>query len=597
MKYLLLLSCALFLGCQSTVKRQAELSVPFNAFLEDVFNEELHHSPEWMTRMGMDDRNGEWTDRSERALLEGQNRLQKALNRMRSEFRKGDLSDDDALSYRLFEYNAERRIEGYRWRMYSYPVNQMFGRHKGAPALLINAHRVNNLQQAEAYVKRLEGMGPLLNQLASDLTLREEMGIIPPSFVFPLVIQDCRNVIAGRPFTEIGEASILLADFTKKVAALQDLGPGRKELLLARAETALVASVGPGYEELLRVLESQQWLATEVAGIWKWPAGDEYYAFALERTTTTDMTPDEIHELGLEEVARIHGEMRAIQEQVGFKGDLTAFFEHLRTDSKFYYPNTDQGRDDYLAKATEIVANMRKRIPEVFKTLPKAEMEVKAVEAYRAKSSGKAFYSSGTPDGSRPGTYYANLYDMADMPTYQMEALAFHEGIPGHHMQIAIAQELQDVPRFRKFGGYTAYSEGWGLYSEYLPKEMGFYEDPYSDFGRLAMELWRACRLVVDTGIHDRRWSRERAIDYLVENTPNPQGDCRKAIERYIVMPSQATAYKIGMIKILQARDDAEKRMKGRFDLGEFHDVVLRSGPVPLSVLEERVRAWSRKNR
>ncbi|MDF1836748.1 MAG: DUF885 domain-containing protein [Planctomycetota bacterium] len=597
MKYLLLITCVVFLGCQSTSKLHKANGARLNAFLEDVFEESLRSSPEWMTRMGMDDRNGEWDDRSERAKLEDQKRLQKALDRMRHEFRVGHLSDEDALSYRLFEYNAERKLEGYRWRMYNYPVNQMFGRHKGAPSLLINAHRVKNLQQAEAYVKRLEGMGPLLKQLAADVVRREEMGILPPGFVFPMVIQDCRNVIAGRPFTEIGEASILLADFTKKLAGLDGLEPSRSQALLTRAESALLSSVGPGYENLIEVLQAQQLRATEESGIWKWPAGDEYYAYALERTTTTQMTPHEIFELGQDEVARIHGEMRAIQEKVGYPGPLEAFFEHLRTDPRFYYPNTDEGRQAYLDEATAMVDNMRNRIPEVFNTLPKAEMEVKAVEAYRAKSAGKAFYSAGAPDGSRPGTYYANLYNMADMPTYQMEALAFHEGIPGHHMQISIAQELEGVPRFRKFGGYTAYSEGWGLYTEFLPKEMGFYQDPYSDFGRLAMELWRACRLVVDTGIHTKRWTREQAIDFLVANTPNPEGDCRKAIERYIVMPSQATAYKIGMIKILELREYAKSRLKKKFDLGEFHDVILRSGPVPLDILEERVRAYVRRTR
>ena len=229
---------------------------------------------------------------------------------------------------------------------------------------------------------------------------------------------------------------------------------------------------------------------------------------------------------------------------------------------------------------------------EVFLTKPQSRMVVKRVEAWRERSAGKAFYQRGAPDGSRPGNYYANLYDMADMPTYQMEALAYHEGIPGHHMQGSIAMELQGIPEFRKQGGYTAYGEGWGLYSEFLPKEMGLYSDPYSDFGRLAMELWRACRLVVDTGMHHKKWTREEAIDYLAQNTPNPQGDIVKAIERYIVMPGQATAYKIGMIEILRLRESARNRLGERFDVREFHDVVLTSGPVPLSILGENVDAW-----
>jgi uncharacterized protein (DUF885 family) len=291
-------------------------------------------------------------------------------------------------------------------------------------------------------------------------------------------------------------------------------------------------------------------------------------------------------------VARIHGEMQAIMTEVGFEGSLQDFFEFMRTDPRFYKPETEEGRAEYLAEAEAAIEKMKGDLPKLFNTFPKADMDVKAVEPFREKSAGKAFYSRPAPDGSRPGIYYANLYSMADMPTYQLEALAFHEGIPGHHMQIAIAQELDAIPSFRKFGGYTAYSEGWGLYSELVPKEMGYYSDPYSDFGRLAMEIWRAARLVVDTGIHSQRWTREQAIEYLMDNTPNPQGDCKKAIERYIVMPGQATAYKIGMLKIVELRARARAQLGDAFDIREFHDVVLRDGAVPLAVLEETVDAW-----
>ncbi len=308
--------------------------------------------------------------------------------------------------------------------------------------------------------------------------------------------------------------------------------------------------------------------------------------------TTTEMTASEIHDLGLAEVARIHGEMRAIMQQVGFEGTLQDFFEFTRTDARFFKPNTDEGKAEYLAEATAMIDTMRDALPTVFNTFPQAELEVKAVEAFRERAAGKAFYQRPAPDGSRPGVYYANLYRMQDMPLYQMEALAYHEGIPGHHMQLAISQELTGIPKFRKYGGYTAYTEGWGLYSEYLPKDMGFYEDPYSDFGRLAMELWRAARLVVDTGLHEKKWTREQATEYLLTNTPNPEGDCIKAIDRYIVMPGQATAYKIGMIKILELREDARTRLGDAFDIRDFHDIVLRDGPVPLQILEENVEEW-----
>ena len=312
----------------------------------------------------------------------------------------------------------------------------------------------------------------------------------------------------------------------------------------------------------------------------------------LNAMTTTNLSASEIHELGLQEMDRIHDEMRTIMKKVGFEGTLKEFFDFTRTDDQFFYPNTAEGKAAYLAEATEMIDTMRDALPSMFNTFPEAKMIVKAVEPFREKSAGKAFYSSPALDGSRPGTYYANLYNTKDMPIYQMEALAYHEGIPGHHMQIAISQELEGIPTFRKFGRYTAYTEGWGLYSEYFPKEFGFYEDPYSDFGRLAMELWRAARLVVDTGIHDKKWTRGQAIAYLIENTPNPEGDCRKAIERYIVMPGQATAYKIGMLKILELREWAKIELGEAFDIREYHDVVLKNGAVPLEMLEELVKEW-----
>ena len=284
--------------------------------------------------------------------------------------------------------------------------------------------------------------------------------------------------------------------------------------------------------------------------------------------------------------------MREIMKKVKFDGDLSEFFEFMRVDKQFYYPETEEGKQRYLDEAVALIDNMKSRLDELFIVKPKADMIVKQVEAFREKSAGKAFYQQPAPDGSRPGIYYANLYRMSDMPTYQMEALAYHEGIPGHHMQIAIAQELEGIPMFRKFGGYTAYVEGWGLYSEMIPKEIGLYEDPYSDFGRLAMELWRACRLVVDTGIHAKKWTREQGIDYYVTNTPNPQPDAVKMVERHVVMPSQATAYKIGMIKIVELREAAKAKLGDKFSLPEFHDVVLKNGAVPLNVLEDLVNQW-----
>jgi len=296
--------------------------------------------------------------------------------------------------------------------------------------------------------------------------------------------------------------------------------------------------------------------------------------------------------LGLKEVERIHNEMRAIMDQVNFEGSLQDFFKFMRNDDQFYYEDSDEGRQRYMTEAKDYIDAMEAKLPEYFGLTPKAPMVVKRVEAFREQSAGKAFYQSPAKDGSRPGTYYANLFDMRSMPTYQMEALAYHEGIPGHHMQRTIAQELEGIPEFQKYVSFTAYTEGWGLYTEELGKDMGFYVDPYSDFGRLAMELWRACRLVVDTGIHEMRWSREKAIQYLVENTPNPEADSVKAIERYIALPGQATAYMIGKIKIMELREKAQAELGDKFDFRGFHDTVLKDGPVPLTILEDNVNKW-----
>jgi uncharacterized protein (DUF885 family) len=284
--------------------------------------------------------------------------------------------------------------------------------------------------------------------------------------------------------------------------------------------------------------------------------------------------------------------MREIMKQVKFEGSLQDFFLFMRNDDQFYYADSDEGRERYMTEAKDFIDKMEAKLPEYFGLTPKARMVVKRVEAFREQSAGKAFYQSPSKDGSRPGTYYANLFDMRSMPTYQMEALAYHEGIPGHHMQRAIAQELDGIPEFQKYVSFTAYTEGWGLYTEELGKDMGFYADPYSDFGRLAMELWRACRLVVDTGIHEMKWSREKAIQYLIDNTPNPEADSVKAIERYIAMPGQATAYMIGKIKIMELRDKAQAELGNKFDYRGFHDTVLKDGPVPLTLLEENVNKW-----
>lgn len=564
-----------------------------NEFFDKNFDDFVARHPQFASQLGIKTGYDKWEDLSDASNAEDLAFSVQNLARLKRDFDFDALDPQTQLSWKLFENDVQQNAEGFRFRFHNYPVNQMFGWHSQTPTFLINIHRVDSVPDAEAYIARLNGIAKQADQVIANLELRAGKGIMPPKFVFPLVLDACKNVIKGKPFEKSETDSTLLADFTKKVTALKDVDQPTRDRLLADANKALLDSFQPAYQKVIAFLEAQEKTAPAEGGAWQFPDGRSYYEFALRRTTTTKMTGDEIHDLGLKEVARIHAEMTKIKEKVKFKGDLQAFFQFMRTDKQFYLPDTEEGRAEYLKRATDIINTMRGRLDELFLTKPKADVQVKAVEKFREKSAGKAFYQGPAPDGSRPGMFYVNLAEMKSTPTYELEGLAYHEGIPGHHMQIAIAQELQGIPKFRRMGSrYTAYSEGWGLYTELIPKEMGLYQDPYSDFGRLGLELWRAGRLVVDTGIHHKKWTRQQAIDYLKKNTPNAEADCVEAINRYIVMPSQATAYKIGMLKILELREKAKKELGAKFDLRQFHDVVLTNGPVPLETLEELVAKW-----
>lgn len=574
----------------SPATQQSE-SAMLNAWFERRFEENALDRPEYLARLGRKDRNSEWNDETKAAWLNRMDRVRSDLEFLTQEVDVDALDTNTTLSHRLYVRNAQTTLEGMRWYDYNYAFNQMFGTHSAIPTFLLNQHKIETEADARAYVTRLETIPAKMDAVIEQSKTSFDKGIAPPKFVYDHLLRDIGNITSGAPFEPDADLNLMLENFRAKVDAL-DLSDTARETLFADAITAMDEQVGPAYARLDTEMRRQQAGATTDDGIWKLPDGADYYAYRLRLMTTTDLSADEIHDIGLREVNRIHTEMREIMKTVSFDGDLQAFFAFMRSDPQFYFPTTDDGKADYLREATAMIDTMEGRLDEVFLRRPQAALEVRAVEAFREQSAGKAFYSAPASDGSRPGYYYANLYDMAQMPKYQMEALAYHEGIPGHHMQIAIAQELEGVPLFRKYGRFTAYSEGWGLYSEFLPKEMGFYEDPYSDFGRLAMELWRACRLVVDTGLHDKRWTREEAIDYLKDNTPNPEGDITKAIERYIVMPGQATAYMVGKIKIVELRERAKAEMGDAFDIREFHDVIIASGPVPLSIMEERVSTY-----
>jgi len=560
-----------------------------NAFFERALDQRLLLEPTQATSLGLRTGYDRWEDASERGDSEKLALAERQLAELKT-FDPAKLDDATRLSWSVFEAGEERRIARYPWRNHRYLFDKD-GTHVSMPAFLINTHRVETEADAIAYLRRLEGVRALFDQQLARAMLAAKQGIAPPRFVYPYVIEDAGNIIKGRPFDDGTEDSPLLADFRGKLAKLT-IDEAKRETLLARADVVLLASVKPAYERVIAWARETQKTATDDDGVWKLPDGVAYYDFLLKNFTTTDLTAVQIHEIGLREVARLHGDMRGIMKQVGFKGDLSAFFEFMRTDAQFYYPDTEEGRAAWLAAANERIAGMRAKLPELFVTLPKADVVVKAVEPFREKSAGKAFYQRPSLDGTRPGVFYGNLYQMKEMPKYELEALVYHEAIPGHHMQSAIALEETGLPRFRRLGGYTAYSEGWGLYSERLGKEVGFYADPWSEFGRLALELHRAVRLVVDTGLHAKRWTREQTIRYHVENSPTGEDAAIRATERYILNPGQATAYMIGMLKIVELRERAAAALGPKFDRREFHDFVLRTGGVPLTVLESEVQRW-----
>lgn len=566
-----------------------------NAWFEEKYQQQLQQSPMQMTFLGRKDRYGEVDDMSIEAEQEQLVWLKGTVDELKSSFDYDKLSNEAKTSYDVWVYQYEQAKRNAEFRQYDYVFDQMRGAHTFMPQFLLNFHRVDTKADMDAYISRLGEGARALEQLLVRAEKQAEQGIRAPRFAYELIIEESEKVITGAPFTE-GEDSAFMADANKKIDGLlaQELiDQQTAEALRTEAADVLYKRVMPVYEQIIGFFESDIENTPEVAtGMHRFDGGIEFYNAMLKNYTTTDMTADEIHQLGLTEVERLNNEMLKIKEQVGFDGDLQEFFTFIRTDEQFFYPDTDEGAQMYIEDSKKYLAFINERLPDYFGILPKADLVVKRVESFREQDGAAQHYYPGTPDGSRPGIYYAHLSDMTAMPKNEMEAIAYHEGNPGHHMQISIAQELDSVPEFRTQAGFTVYSEGWGLYSEQLAKEMGAYQNPYSDFGRLITEIWRAVRLVVDTGMHAKGWTEEDAVKYFEEYTPIAEGAVRSEVRRYLVMPGQATAYKIGMIKILELREKAKQALGDKFDIRGFHDTVLGGGALPLHILERRVDQW-----
>ena len=590
MKKFFILLLLFFIGCTGTKVSEDEIKEA-NQFFESIFLDQVQESPEFQTRLGYKSNYDQWDDITWEARKKKIRKANHNLKYLHDTIDYDKLDEATKISYRLIERRFERQIESNDYIFNSYPVTHRGGKHSSIPSFLINYHNVDDEDDIKDYLKRLRNIEPLMDDLIRELKFRDDLNILAPQFVYPQAIKVCQNIISGYPFEDVKKRNVLFNDFSKKLDKLDLSGPV-KTRYLSEAEAILVTIVKSSYRKLIDFLSTQETKATDNFGVWKYKDGAEYYQFQLDGYTTLGLTPEQIHATGLQEVERIHQEIYGIMEATQFEGTLQDFFEFMRTDPQFYYPDNQKGRDAYLNQVNVIMDTLTANIDQLFNGLPSIPFVVKAVEPYREESAGIAFYQRGKADGSRPGIYYANLYTMQDMPTYKLENLAYHEAIPGHHMQISIALETKGMPSFRKYGGYSVYSEGWALYSEALPKEVGLYKDPYSDFGRLSGELWRACRLVVDTGIHHYRWTREEGIEYYRSNTANPEGECVKMVERHIVWPGQAVSYKIGMLKIQELRQYAHTELGEKFSLQDFHDIVLRNGAMTMDILQDVVYQW-----
>jgi uncharacterized protein (DUF885 family) len=578
---------------------QSAETVKLNEWFEDKFEQELMLSPTFLTSLGRSERQDEIDDYSEQAY-EARIALKRAnLAELQSAFDYTKLSDDAKLSYDLWVYMSEKAFAEYEFRDNSYVFEQMNAVHSFFPQLLIALHKVETGEHMQQYLKRVSATGRALDQLIDNSKKIAEKGVRPPYFAFEAVIDESTKIITGAPFSK-GDDSAIWADAQAKIALLLEqtqITQSEADKLTNNIKQALINDFKPAYERLIAWQKADKVNATEQAlGASALPNGIAFYNERLANQTTTNLSADEIHNIGLAEVTRLRSEMEVVKAEFGFEGSLQEFFVFLRDtkdDRRLYYPDTDEGRQGYIDDATAAINKIKKVLPDYFGILPKADMVVKRVEAFREQDGAAQHYSSSTPDGSRPGVYYAHLSDMTAMPKRELEVIAYHEGLPGHHMQIAISLELDNIPTFRKQSYLNAYGEGWALYSEWLAKEMpGTYQDSLSEFGRLGSEMWRAIRLVLDTGLHAKGWSEEKAIAYFKENSAITGEQAKSEVRRYLTIPGQATGYKIGMIKIQELRVLAEQKLGDNFDIRAFHDVILGGGALPMVMLERKVKAW-----
>lgn len=565
----------------------------FGWFLDRTLLQHTLDDPELLTQLrlleplGIDGHNARLTDVSVAHLDAVAQHWQADLDTLHR-YDRSRLSPSDQLAYDVIGWFIGDQVERSRWQYHDFPVNPLFGVQSELPTMMATQQSVTNEHEAQQYLARLSLFGDKFGQVLEGLRLREERGMLPPQFVVVKTLEQMRSFVAEPP-----EQNLLYTAFADKVGKLEALPQMQRDELLAHARERIETIVYPAYDRLIAYFERLQPKATRNDGAWSQPDGDAYYAWAVRSNTTTDLSPEDLHTLGLAEVARIEAEMDALLKTEGYtEGSVGARMTALGSEPGFLYANSDLGREDCVKDFSRIIAEMQQGLPQMFSRVPKAKVVVQRVPEFKEKSSPQAYYDPPPLDGSRPGTFWINLRDIGEIKKFAMRTLAYHEAVPGHHYQIAVARELDDISMVQRVLPFTAYSEGWALYAERLAKEMGFEQNPYDDLGRLHDEQFRAVRLVVDTGLHYKHWSREQAIAYMIDKTGMPENDVVAEVERYLVMPGQALAYKTGMLKILELRSRAETALGDRFDIKAFHDQVLLAGALPLQLLDARVQGW-----
>ncbi|WP_207234075.1 DUF885 domain-containing protein [Shewanella maritima] len=572
----------------------AEKPVFFRAFLDRELVKMAIESPETLTSLGVLESvgiNGHNAHLDDVDPQKDEELFVKAAKFKRTlvQYDDSSLNTNEQFSKQIALYLLDTLAAYEPYKHHNYPANQMFGVQSGFPSFMQAQHAITSVTDANNYLSRLAEVERKFGQYVHGLQIRENKGIIPPRFVIDRVLDEMIAFV-DTPADE----NILYTSFKEKLDKLSEIDRTEYQTLLAKAQIAINESVYPAYDLFITYFSGLRNKAGDDHGYWHLPDGDKAYDVALRFFTTTDYSAEQIHQLGLQEVARIHQEMLSLFEQEGVdtsNGYLAAMKEYSARP-EFYYSDSDEGREQILKDYQKILDEIDQGLAASFNIRPKAGMEVVRIPEFKEKTSPGAYYQGPSMDGSRPGRFFANLYDIKATPKYSMRTLAYHEGIPGHHFQVAIAMELEGMPFLRRFAPFTAYTEGWALYAERLAYEQGFVKTPADNIGRLADELLRAVRLVVDTGIHAKRWTREQAIDYMASNTGRVHSDVVSEIERYIVMPGQATSYKVGMIKILELREKAKQALGDKFDIRDFHDAVLKNGPMPLDILEQVIDGY-----